>query len=793
MKIKIFIFCLIPLLALVGATLVLATNGGEEADEDVEEEEEYVCVPGGVSCSQSPPYRCNEFIVYKCANNLCGREGGDMEQGIKWYECVDWSCSDGCDSWSGTDVVGGPYGPDQIQSYGEVPEYQTCPPQYNEWSTNPPVPECLGSCYPAPEPKPLNDDYLLPKNTADGEGKYKLPINFGWEDNIEKEVIKEPNFCTVGSYEFNIPDPSLTEVVPNTQYDQLVTTSDAFYKLQCQLKSDSGYQWKVRACLDGDGEDCGDWSGSQNFNTSLAPEPISPYDSDWTGEELAENAFPVLKWCPIEEAGSYFLEVYREEGEGKKLLLSERTTTPLYDDDIGWQEIKKGFSYWWQVLWCPEIDTPTEECSPFSQLWGLISGEELLMATNLSPKDGSAVNLSTILAWEGARHAAAYWVNFQGNGLNENFRVPRVEEGKSNLPLKEIWEENLKLDTLYYWQVATCSKTECGDWSEIITLRTTGALPTNVKLEPSNESGEISFPFTISWDDMPGAASYAIKAPDINLSETLLKPEKILYFEPPYPQQGGTYAVSIKTCADEEGKVCGEATQTQFTVASLKPPVLTQPKTGEPESIPSIHAKWHEVFGANAYEHQLTYTTAEPEETAECKSLVGSVTKGTSPSPSATISALCAGQYSLQVRGCIDEACQKDPGLGQWSSPLTFAVKEGAVGGLIPCGRPANNPNTPWDDREPCEIKHLFLLIKVILDFLLFRLVPIALVVLALYSGIMFYLSLGGVKALTQVISLWKSVGLGLIITFFAWTMVNVFLKLIGYQIGIFGNWYELL
>ena len=45
---------------------------------------------------------------------------------------------------------------------------------------------------------------------------------------------------------------------------------------------------------------------------------------------------------------------------------------------------------------------------------------------------------------------------------------------------------------------------------------------------------------------------------------------------------------------------------------------------------------------------------------------------------------------------------------------------------------------------------------------------------------------------MARVISLWKATGIGLGIVFFAWTIVNILLKLTGFNIGIFGNWYQI-
>ena len=369
--------------------------------------------------------------------------------------------------------------------------------------------------------------------------------------------------------------------------------------------------------------------------------------------------------------------------------------------------------------------------------------------------------------------------------------MPRVEEGEAELPLKEIWEKNLKFNTIYHWQVAVCSKTECGDWSKIITLRTTGAPPTNIKIEPKSETGKVGFPLTVLWDDMPGVASYAFEIPEISLSKTLSEPKIVLDFTPSF-QQGKSYTVSIKTCADEQGETCGEPATTSFIVATIDPLVVTQPEQGKTEFIPSISVRSEEVFGANVYQYRLRYTAADPGETAECKAKVGSETEKIISGSSGVLSASCAGQYSLQARGCMEPTCSVEQGQGKWNDPLTFEIQDQPGGaGLIPCGQSARG-NNPWDAREPCQIKHLFLLIKIIIDFLLLRVIPLIVVLLTITTGIIFYTSLGEIMTMARVISLWKATGIGLGIVFFAWTIVNILLKLTGFNIGIFGNWYQI-
>jgi len=114
--------------------------------------------------------------------------------------------------------------------------------------------------------------------------------------------------------------------------------------------------------------------------------------------------------------------------------------------------------------------------------------------------------------------------------------------------------------------------------------------------------------------------------------------------------------------------------------------------------------------------------------------------------------------------------------------------------GLVPCGRTSNNPDTDWDETERCQIKHLFILVYVIIDFFLWKVIPIILVLLTLASGAIFYFSLQAQnpEPLATVKSLWKAAGIGLAVVFLAWTAISLFLAIFDYQVGLFGPWWQI-
>jgi hypothetical protein len=111
--------------------------------------------------------------------------------------------------------------------------------------------------------------------------------------------------------------------------------------------------------------------------------------------------------------------------------------------------------------------------------------------------------------------------------------------------------------------------------------------------------------------------------------------------------------------------------------------------------------------------------------------------------------------------------------------------------GLVPCGT-EDDPSTEIDESQPCQLCHFFVLFKNIIDFLLFKIVPVLAILMLVIGGLMFILAYlspgevlptgekGGPKLLIQAKKLINSVIFGLIIIFAGWLIVNTFFQIIG-------------
>jgi hypothetical protein len=158
---------------------------------------------------------------------------------------------------------------------------------------------------------------------------------------------------------------------------------------------------------------------------------------------------------------------------------------------------------------------------------------------------------------------------------------------------------------------------------------------------------------------------------------------------------------------------------------------------------------------------------------------------------------------------CIEGStqCANDPvcvGGGSGTCPCpgkTACSSTGFEGGLVPCGRICDDPNTT-DINEccPCTFCHIFVLLDRIVDFLLLKIVPPLAVLMIVIAGVMFIVAyFGGTEILTggvkggpalfsQAKKLMSAVITGLIIIYGAWLIVNTVLLFLGVNDWVWPN-----
>ena len=98
----------------------------------------------------------------------------------------------------------------------------------------------------------------------------------------------------------------------------------------------------------------------------------------------------------------------------------------------------------------------------------------------------------------------------------------------------------------------------------------------------------------------------------------------------------------------------------------------------------------------------------------------------------------------------------------------------------MPCSRDYDLEDTPWNEREVCQLKHIPVLAYNVIDFLLWEASLIALVFLIVASGIIAYASAGLSVKVVSLKEVWRTAGKGYLAMFFAWTIISLILKVSG-------------
>jgi len=345
----------------------------------------------------------------------------------------------------------------------------------------------------------------------------------------------------------------------------------------------------------------------------------------------------------------------------------------------------------------------------------------------------------------------------------------------------------LKVDTKYKWRVKSCwpsipvgevGNICSGQWSDLWSFRTTGRKPII-----GSDAVKMAAPTaTLTWDSVSGANSYRVKVTgDGAPAEEVLVTANQFGFN--YPGAKKNYSWKVKTCADGEGTVCGEwQAGTSFNSEDFPAPTNLSPE-GAVTQLPSA-LSWNSA----AKYFWVTAQVSNDEKSTSCdpewfnKEYAGKTVSETSLTLKAAeknASSYCSGDYSFTVRPCFDDQCTAR---SFNEAQQTFSVTgKNESSGLMVCGQKSDNSDTPYNEKEPCEIKHIFLTLKVIIDFVMFKLALLLLPVMALVTGGLFYLAPDKSSLTARAKEIWKKIGIGYAILFFSWIIVSIIMALAGY------------
>ncbi|MDD4358456.1 MAG: hypothetical protein PHY30_01415 [Candidatus Pacebacteria bacterium] len=624
----------------------------------------------------------------------------------------------------------------------------------------------------------------------------------------------------------------------------------------CWLKSGQTYNLTIQTCCNADGTECNN-GGSFNFTTSYAPELKSPEDLDWSGSNYSawnpwaelvkddydidvegrilslpnnkynpfdwansnpdnfENKkinFPImLDWCDVDEVngeqkiekGAWQMKLFQvilnEDNKEEEVLhpgtINGTVVFPAKPIQAGadWTDLlfssyydEKNVSYFtenekysWEIESCL---TDQGACKGFGEHWSFETADSNLSSDfYILNNNGDILGIPTEIRWV---------LNSRVNSAK--YSIPGIISGDTNQGGVVI--DNLELNKDYAITVIPCSdydSKKCEpENAKTLTFRTTGAAPVI-----NDFDGEQYVPLTMSWKNVSGAKSYIynLNGQDTLTTNTL----ETLYY--PKVRSDTSYSFKVKTCADEAGHNCGEYSP----IKTFRTKKIEEVKNISTEDNNGIlytnnrNVSWEKANGASYYKYALAYVGDDTSKTCtdfKNKGVVESITQ----SISFSVGSLCSGSYNVSITACLDSDCNDHGNVNNFSFKLdSKKAPEGQSysGGLIPCNREYDDPETAWDETLSCGGEHIFLIIRLILDFFLSRLLPAALVVLLLYDGglYLFHTLINydnpAIDLIKKSKSMWIAVGIGFLIIFIAWTAINFFLLFFSTNMSFFELW----
>lgn len=600
----------------------------------------------------------------------------------------------------------------------------------------------------------------------------------------------------------------------------------------CLLRSDDSFQFRTKACCSISGTNCGGWSDSWSFETKDAPEVLkvgTPTENEnfltlldaETVVGLVPETVDALKeanlyWCDTrklyEMVGSsqtnyeyydrYEIEVQQrlpqflfwQRFEDHPLIKTRKT--PIYSISASVTDAKPPTnilnedyllftksdysSYRWRVRAC-DRNVPNLVCTNYSD-WHYfeVSKDVVVDPPRLtSPGDDlngeKPINWPVQFQWDSPVGANSYMFELLKDGsvvYDTVVKSTMFDGAVSRTNSVSLSSDKLSLDTLYSWRVKSCWDEQgrtgyCeNEWSER-SFKTTGGIPEIVY--PLNE--ETINPVRFEWKPYPGARAYLFTLD----GESRMVMENTTVVDD--LEMGEIYTWSVSACNSVDNSECGVPAESSFKIVELEAPQIMSPEIGNvirSKEARFVDFEWSDVLGVNTYYLEVFCT---PEE-GTSRTILEEVVEKTKR----RLNLSCVGNYSWKVYSCADSECNNvsEPTLGSFQY-----IEDTGSSGFIPCGLNYNNPDTEWDESESCEIKHIFILFKNILDFLLWQITPFLLIMLLTYSGIMFYVAVGSAKTVTKIKSMWIAVGSGLLIIISAWFIVELIMVLMGYSFSV--------
>ena len=595
--------------------------------------------------------------------------------------------------------------------------------------------------------------------------------------------------------------------------DELESTESTVCAKSLKDKDDTYYKWQIAPCY---GESCDPFGAKWKFDTG-EEQSIEVPDLTLPSSNNFDLSIPVtFNWTEIENAKSYYILIVNQDEE---LVVFESTTSNSVT--FGVESLINSSYYAWSVAAClgddgnacgsdccfnERGDTCADVASPLffaTNNTATFNDVELVNPYNEAP----SVKPFDLFEWQslGATGFVFNVKNKAGNLIAE-IHTPDTTMDLSNI----VWQDNeeewteatgngkLAFNTEYVWQVTPCwwdSGNDKAVYCKIAnsnkqSFTTSGGQITSI-ISPASGSTQ-SIPTIFNWEEVPNAFSYHFQLKDEGgniVDDSIIRTNRIS-LDYPIVEPNTNYSWGIKACADEDGSYCENNWHNKsFTVEELQTPSSEQLEDWEVSTYEN-NLVWQPVSSAKSYEYTIQYNAVGEEEINDnCEA--GTLIRENAISNSNYIlmpnfpgtQQKCLGEYTFWVTACVTENCEGQTSDNSITTEWTFDyIQSGSSGegGMMPCGKDNDIYDTPWNERENCQLKHVPIFIYNVIDFILWKASLIALLVLIVFSGIIAYASAGLPVKVVSIKEVWKNAGKGYVVMFFAWTIISIALKLLG-------------
>ncbi|MBI2647818.1 MAG: hypothetical protein HYW98_00530, partial [Candidatus Wildermuthbacteria bacterium] len=302
---------------------------------------------------------------------------------------------------------------------------------------------CAGKCYIPPNIKSLGDPSLSPRNALGEDGKVKLPVNVGWDETAERQIVVKDS-CAIGAYRYEIADKAGSRVTekaiinPRISCDPKLAKDDA---TSCEAVFGQAYQ----------NED----GGMMNKAHAIADKN--------RGNVSTPGGNGIMEKGVVSPTYNYLTRLY-------DYVLSEASDAlnTLVRGPERFCILTPGQAYALKIKPC--IDQAGNDCGKESAAisFSTYQAPELIFPFDRDFEGSSHSNpqIPTVLQWCKDPLAESYSINLTRKTTPEELKETGLNE--IQIPLDNITKDQtsyvdetalreIKNRVLYYWQIVSCA------------------------------------------------------------------------------------------------------------------------------------------------------------------------------------------------------------------------------------------------------------------------------------------------------------------------------------------------